>query len=155
MGLKINATIGTNMGITKEAYIRIVDYNFSKNGNANFRTELFQKQEDATSSPMMGGWQAQNQEIGNSVSISLTKEVTETIKVKRMIPVQKEVTTIIDGVETKSIQPKIEEQEIEETITKTVPDLSQLVGKDIFEMGYTALKKHLSKIYSEESIIDA
>jgi len=58
MALKITTQIGTDKGITSEAYVRIADYQISKYGSANFRIELFQSEEDATpatSYPGMGG----------------------------------------------------------------------------------------------------
>ena len=51
MALKITTNIGTDRGITNEAYVRIADYNLSKNvGGANFRLEIFQSSEDASPS---------------------------------------------------------------------------------------------------------
>ena len=48
MALKITTQIGTDKGITSEAYVRIADYQISKYGSANFRIELFQSEEDVT-----------------------------------------------------------------------------------------------------------
>ena len=78
MALKITTQIGTDKGITSEAYVRIADYQISKYGSANFRIELFQSQEDATpptSYPGMGGGVARNQQIGESLYVALTKQV--------------------------------------------------------------------------------
>jgi hypothetical protein len=47
MGLKINTTIGTDQGITSEGYVRITNYNINKNGNLDFRIELFISQDES------------------------------------------------------------------------------------------------------------
>jgi hypothetical protein len=49
MGLKINTTIGTDQGITSEGYVRITNYNINKNGNLDFRIELFISQDESIS----------------------------------------------------------------------------------------------------------
>jgi hypothetical protein len=49
MGLKITTQIGTDKGITSEAYVRISDYQINKYGSANFRIEIFQQQSDSVS----------------------------------------------------------------------------------------------------------
>ena len=94
MALKITTQIGTDKGITSEAYVRIADYQLSKYGSANFRVEIFQTQADAApvggvyAGPMPGGGSAKNQQIGENLWVALTKQVEETITVKRMVPVQ-------------------------------------------------------------------
>jgi len=58
MALKITTQIGTDKGITSEAYVRIADYQISKYGSANFRIELFQSEADATPASFLprNGW---------------------------------------------------------------------------------------------------
>jgi hypothetical protein len=76
MALKITTQIGTDKGITSEAYVRIADYQVSKYGSGNFRIELFQTQSDSTSNMYptpMGGGQARNQQIGENLWVDLTK----------------------------------------------------------------------------------
>ncbi len=46
MALKITSQIGTDKGITSEAYVRIADYQISKSGSANFRIEIYQSQSE-------------------------------------------------------------------------------------------------------------
>ena len=48
MALKITTQIGTNKGITSEAYIRISKYTIDKAGYGKFNLQIFQKEEDAT-----------------------------------------------------------------------------------------------------------
>lgn len=167
MALKITTQIGTDKGITSEAYVRIADYQISKYGSANFRIELFQSQADATpptSYPGMGGGVARNQQIGESLYVALTKQVEETITVKRMVPVQVEVEEEVPGVPDADGNPttttvtrtrtEMQEQDVEETITKTVPDLASAEGVDVFEFGYGHLKMKLEGLFGADNVVD-
>jgi hypothetical protein len=168
MALKITAQIGTDKGITSEAYVRIADYQISKYGSANFRIELFQSQEDVAAPgsgiyPGMGGGVARNQQIGESLYVAMTKQVEETITVKRMVPVQvefeEEVTVVdADGNPTTTTvtrtRTEMQEQDVEETITKTVPDLSSAEGIDVFEFGYAHLKTKLEGLFGAANVVD-
>lgn len=166
MALKITKSIGTDLGITNEAYVRIADYQISKGGYANFRIQLFLNAEEASSSNSMGfggSIQARNQQIGESVSISLNKEVEETKTRKIMKPVEAEVTrtrTVVaeDGTEsteeyttTEMVATEVDE---EYTVTNTVPDLSSAEGVDIFEFGYGHLKAKLVSLFGAAKVED-
>jgi hypothetical protein len=166
MALKITAQIGTDKGITSEAYVRIADYQISKYGSANFRIELFQSQEDVSASgsgiyPGMGGGVARNQQIGESLYVAMTKQVEEIVTVKRMVSVETteevSVPSPIEG-EEPTIQTvtrnTMQEQDVEETITKTVPDLSTAEGIDVFEFGYTHLKTKLEGLFGAANVVD-
>ena len=167
MALKITTQIGTDKGITSEAYVRIADYQISKYGSANFRIELFQSQDDATpggaSYPGMSGGVARNQQIGESLYVSMTKQVEETRTVKRMVPIEvefEESVPVIDA-EGNSInttvtrtRTEMQEQDVEETITKTVPDLSAAEGIDVFEFGYGHLKTKLEGLFGADNVVD-
>ena len=167
MALKITTQIGTDKGITSEAYVRIADYQISKYGSANFRIELFQSQDDATpatSYPGMGGGVARNQQIGESLYVALTKQVEETITVKRMVPVQVEFEEEVvgpldsDGNPTSTTvtrtRTEMQEQDVEETITKTVPDLTSAEDVDVFEFGYGHLKMKLEGLFGAANVVD-
>lgn len=167
MALKITTQIGTDKGITSEAYVRIADYQISKYGSANFRIELFQSQDDATpatSYPGMGGGVARNQQIGESLYVALTQQVEETITVRRMAPVQVEFEEEVagpldaDGNPTSTTvtrtRTEMQEQDVEETITKTVPDLSSAEGVDVFEFGYGHLKMKLEGLFGAANVVD-
>jgi len=166
MALKITAQIGTDKGITSEAYVRIADYQISKYGSANFRIELFQTQEDVAAPgtgiyPGMGGGVARNQQIGESLYVPMTKQVEETITVKRMVLVETteevSVPSPIEGEEptTQTVtRNTMQEQDVEETITKTVPDLSSAEGVDVFEFGYTHLKTKLEGLFGAANVVD-
>lgn len=157
MGIKITKQIGTDRGITSEAYIRIVDYNFNKQGQANFRTELFLNK-DVSKVPF--GNQANNTEIGSNFTMTFVKDAEITTTTKRMAEVEKDVlvpnATDDTGnpIESYVKQKFMEEQDVEETRTVKVPDMEQLAGKDIFEIGYKGLKEKLVQLFQEKYITD-
>ena len=168
MALKITTQIGTDKGITSEAYIRIADYQISKYGSANFRIEIYQSQADLT--PAIGAGYpgpysgvSRNQQIGESLYVPMTKEVTETITVKRMVPVETTEEVSVPAAEeggeptTTTVtrtRTEMQEQDVEETITKTVPDLSTAEGIDVFEFGYTHLKAKLEGLFGAANVVD-
>ena len=167
MALKITKSIGTDKGITQNAYVRIADYQISKSGNANFRIQLYLNEEDATPSNSsmgpMGTDQARNQSIGEYLSIPLTKEVTETKTRTMMQPVEKDVVktrTIMNEAgeevsEEYTVKEYVTEEVTEEyTVTLTVPDLSSAEGVDIFAFGYTHLKAKLVSLFSASKVED-
>jgi len=166
MALKITTQIGTDKGITSEAYIRIADYQISKYGSANFRIEIYQSQADLT--PVSGagypgpyGGVARNQQIGESLYVPMTKEVTETITVKRMVPVETTEEVTVPAAEeggeptTQTVtRHSMEEQDVEQEVTKTVPDMSGAEEIDIFAFGYGKLKAKLDELFGAEHVID-
>ena len=167
MALKITKNIGTDKGITSEAYVRIADYQISKSGNANFRIQLFMSAADAVASPNamapIDGGQARNQQIGEYLSIPLTKQVEETKTRTMMQPVQKDVVktrTIMNEAgeevsEEYTVQEYVTEEVTEEyTVTLTVPDLSSAEGVDIFAFGYSHLKAKLVSLFTAAKVED-
>lgn len=141
MALKITTQIGTDKGITSEAYVRISNYQLSKFGSANFQIEIFQSENDIpglnNNMPGMVSL-ARNQQIGDNLYVALTTEIEETINLP---------------------QQGIDEQgnalaDIEQTITRTVPDLSSAEGVDIFAFGYSHLKAKLVDLFGEENVVD-
>jgi hypothetical protein len=167
MALKITTQIGTDKGITSEAYVRISTYQVSKFGSANFQVEIFQSEEDVVSvsngTPIMMVRQARNQQIGETLYVSLTKEVTETVTKTRTVTVpvvtQNEETTVNEEGETVTYTVDVttyesQEEEYEETFTKIVPDLSSAEGVDIFAFGYSHLKTKLQDLFGEENVVD-
>jgi hypothetical protein len=149
MALKITTQIGTDKGITSDAYLRIADYQVNKYGSANFRLELFQSQADSesyTASPF--GGQARNQEIGEFLSVPLIKEVENTRTVQRSVEVDVEATDEVPAHKTWVMQ------DVEETYTTNVPDLTPLEGIDIFEFAYGKLKDKLEGLFGAENVVD-
>jgi hypothetical protein len=142
MALKITTQIGTDKGITSEAYVRIANYQLSKFGSANFQIEIFQSEEDVPSvnntiTPMIAS-QARNQQIGDSIFVQLTKQVEEIISIPQY------------GVdEDGNALPNVDQ-----VITKTVPDLSSAKDVDIFTFGYSHLKAKLVDLFGEDNIVD-
>jgi len=148
MALKITTNIGTDLGITNEAYVRISDYNISKNGGgANFRIEIFQSSEDATPSQpgIMAGRAARNQQIGEALYVSFWKNV-ET-EVTRTRPAMSMGTSGTDGGE-----PQMEEYQ--ETVTTQELDFSAAEATNIFTFGYSELKKKLKTLFGDSNVVD-
>lgn len=143
MALKITTQIGTDKGITSEAYVRISDYQISKNGSAYFKIELFQNQEESIptqNSPLSNGYlSSKNTAIGESLYVSLTNTITTNETVTHP-------TMNADG-------ESIETTEVRE-ITKVIPDLSSAQGVDIFTFGYTHLKAKLVDLFGAQNVVD-
>jgi hypothetical protein len=151
MAVKITTNIGTDLGITNEAYVRIADYSVSKNGGgANFRLEIFQSEEDKTgqSGPMSSGRTARNQQIGDNVYISFWKSV-ET-EVTRTRPVAIMGTSGSAG--SSGSEPQMEEYQ--ETVITQELDLSAAEGTNIFAFGYSELKKKLKELFGDSNVVD-
>lgn len=161
MALKITTQIGTDKGITSEAYVRIADYQVSKSGSANFRIELFQSQADAApaagnmfSTPIYSS-QARNQQIGEALWVPLTKEVEATRTVKKNVEVVTPATiSEEDGTIVTPESRTWEMQDVEETYTTTVPDLSPLENGTIFAFAYGKLKTKLADLFGAENVVD-
>ena len=169
MALKITSEIGTDQGITNEAYVRIVNYNINKAGTANFALQLFNSEAAATASifvnaPVTGAAVARNAQIGDTFTVQLTKEIASTQVVTKSIPTEVEVTeeVITPGAEgqepttelvTKTIIQSVL-TEVEEPTVKIVPDLSSLEGVDIFTFGYGKLKTRLEELFGEGNVVN-
>ena len=168
MALKITTQIGTDRGITSEAYIRIADYQISKSGSANFRIEIYQSQADVPSlSSMMPGPMAalaRNQQIGENLWVALTKEIDVTVTEKRMVPVQVQEEVQVPGPVDESgnsapvsqtvTRTEMQEQDVEVTHKRIVPDLSTAEDVDIFEFGYGKLKAKLVELFGASNVVD-
>lgn len=161
MALKITTQIGTDKGITSEAYVRIADYQVSKYGSANFRIELFQSQEDSLVNangmylPAASGGQSRNQQIGDNLWVALTKEVESTRTVQRSVEVL--IPATISEEDGSIIAPESktwEMKDVVETYTTTVPDLSPLEDGTIFAFAYSKLKTKLSDLFGAENVVD-
>lgn len=170
MALKITSEIGTDQGITNEAYVRIVNYNINKGGQANFALQIFNSEAAATASVFVnapvasGSSVARNAQIGDIFTVQLTKEIESTHKVMRSVPTEVEVTeeVITPGAEgqeptTELVTKKIVQSimtEVEEPTVKIVPDLSPLEGVDIFTFGYGKLKTRLEELFGEGNVVN-
>ena len=148
MGVRITTDIGTDAGITNEAYVRIADYYLSKNGGgANFRLEIFQSQEDASTSAglMTTGRVARNQQIGETLYVSFWKTVETQVTKTR--PVMAMGTSGSSGSE-----PQMEEYQ--ETVTTQELDFSAAEATNIFAFGYSELKKKLKTLFGDSNVVD-
>ena len=166
MALKITKKIGTDMGITNEAYIRIVNYNINKNGVANFALQTFMSAADAATIsanlPSSAGT-VKNVAIGEHFTVNLLKEEVGIQRVMR--PIQKEVeveqtVTTIDedgNTVTELVVQKVMQtimEEVEETYPIFVPDLSSLKDQDIFSFAYGKLKEKLAVEFGKTYVVD-
>ena len=48
----------------------------------------------------------------------------------------------------------MQEQDVEEGVTKIVPDLSSVEDKDVFEFGYGKLKEKLVSLFGADNVVD-
>ena len=159
MASKITAQIGTDKGITSEAYVRIADYQISKYGSASFRLELFQSQADSVTNngsyPMpLGGGQARNQQVGENLWVAMTKEVEATRTVQRNVEVVTEEVLDSEGEVITPASSTWEMQDVEETYTATVPDLTPLEDGTIFAFAYGKLKTKLVDLFGAGNVVD-
>jgi hypothetical protein len=157
MALKIITQIGTDKGITSEAYVRIADYQVSKYGSANFRIELFEsKPEVHISGPIAQTMttQARNQQIGDNMWVELSKEVATTSIVNKLVRVFVQTVLAEDGTVITPGTDTWENQDVEETYMVKTPDLSPLETTTIFEFGYSHLKEKLVSLFGAENIVD-
>jgi hypothetical protein len=142
MALKITTQIGTDKGITSEAYVRISNYQLSKFGSANFQVEIFQSEADAAPAtngmPGMLAGQARNQQIGDTIYVQLTKQEERTMS----------YPTVGLDADGNQLPDRVE------TITVSVPDLSSAEGVDIFAFGYSHLKAKLVGLFGAENVVD-
>ena len=159
MALKITKSIGTNRGISNEAYVRIADYKISKSGNANFRIQLYMDEAAAKENGMMMGSQAQNFEIGENLNVSLMKEVEEfytyTQTVQEQVDVVKTYTNEAGEEISETVKEMVPvEKEVTETRKSMVVDLSPLQGVDIFAYAYGKLKEKLVSLFGANKVVD-
>lgn len=151
MAIKITTQIGTDLGITSEAYLRIVNYNIQKGGYANFQTQLFLDAEAATSGsnlyPGTGGQVARNQQIGESLYVDL-RTPSESIVYRTVnMPSQS-----VD--ESGSITYTNVETTVSESVTVMVPDFTEVEAASIFEFGYAKLKEKVAEVFGTGSYQD-
>jgi hypothetical protein len=159
MALKITKSIGTNRGISNEAYVRIADYQISKSGNANFRIQLYMDEAAAKENGMMNGSQAQNFEIGEYLSVSLMKEVEEAYTYTQTVQDQVDVVKTYTNEAGEEISETVKEmvpveKEVTEMRKSMVVDLSPLQSVDIFAYAYGKLKEKLVSLYGASKVVD-
>lgn len=72
MALKITTQIGTDRGITSEAYIRISNYNISKYGGVSLGIEIYMSQDSVpTETSTINQGTCKNTQIGELLHVSL------------------------------------------------------------------------------------
>ena len=161
MALKITTQIGTNRGLTSEAYIRIFRYEVSKLGFMNCWLQVYQSEADANQpageTPIYK--ESVSLEIGSTCKIPLVDTLTRTVKKQQLVEYQEtiKVPIYVDAVQT-GVEDKVftrkKPMEVDVEETYEVPNLSLIEGQDIFEYGYTKLKEKLVTLYGAENIVD-
>jgi hypothetical protein len=171
MALKITVPIGTDRGITSEAYVRITDYNISKSGNAAFRLEIFQSQEDATDASLVTipadrtALSSRNSQIGSVINVSLMVEkqvmvpsvrssIVEVLVEKEVPDTKDEQGNILTLKTITVMEPQVKTETVEEPTTIKVADLSPLEGANIFKYAYNSLREKLAQLFGAENIVD-
>ncbi len=77
MALKITTPIGTDKGITDEAYVRISSYNLQTAGSATFHIEIYENESVFKGeTPELAGI-ARNSQIGDMIVVALNSTVTD------------------------------------------------------------------------------
>jgi ribonuclease BN (tRNA processing enzyme) len=143
MALKILTSIGTDLGITSNAYIRISDYQINKPAaSATFRIEIHQSQ-PAEGESIGFGTSARNQQIGEALYVSFMKPVEKTVTGTRIIYV---------GDTPEDKQPV--EQSYTETVIVPELDLSEAEATNIFAFGYAKLKEKLQGLFGAGNVVD-
>lgn len=138
MALKIITPIGTDKGITSEAYVRISNYSLNKYGSATFTIEIYQSESDINSNSDHFASQVTNQQIGKNILVMLNKTIVEQLSFPTS-GIDEEGNQLPDTIES---------------VSKLVPDLSSAQGIDIFTFGYSHLKAKLIELFGEDNIID-
>lgn len=153
MAIKITKQIGTDLGITDEAYLRIVNYNIQKNGYANFQTQLFLNEEAASEqaslypTPAAGGQIARNQQIGDYLNVDLRVPSQSVVYRTVNMPSQS-----VD--ESGNITYTNVETQVSESVTLMIPDFTQAEESNIFEFGYAKLKEKIDTVFGTGSYVD-
>jgi hypothetical protein len=161
MALKITTQIGTNRGLTSEAYIRISKYEVSKLGFMNCWLQVYQNETDANQpegeTPIFK--ECVSLEIGSICKIPLVDTLTRTVKKIQLVDHKEtvKVPVYIDGVQTGLEDREITRKnpmEVDVEESYEVPNLYLIEGKDIFAFGYTKLKEHLVELFGNENVVD-
>jgi hypothetical protein len=161
MGLRINAQVGTSDGITNEAYVRITNYAISKTGNMSLNIETFLNIENSimttygqySPGQYTPGSMAstRNNQIGDTLTLSLTKQIDKEISVERMVPTQITYTDE-DGNTVTEMRDIL--KTVTETVQVNVADFLPIKESDIFTFAYGKLKEKLESIFGVSNIED-
>ena len=94
MALIVNTTIGTDRGLTNNAYIRINEYRVLKTGECIFDIHIYKSKEDAIiADSNVGTYGKANHltcmslEIGKTLNVNLAREIVKEVTVPKDVPV--------------------------------------------------------------------
>jgi hypothetical protein len=154
MAFKINKTILTDKGETNEAYVRFSKYEIDKIGEALFYIEIFLSDREVLE-PVAGIFNpnaCKNDQIGQSIRVSLKKTIMVDAPSKRTIETQIPAVLDEDGTIIAPARKEYTEKDVVDTVQKTVPDMTPLTNGTIFEYAYEKLRQKLVSLYGEEYI---
>jgi hypothetical protein len=165
MALTINTPIGTDRGLTNNAYVRINEYRVLKTGECIFDIHIYKSKEDAIiADSNIATYGKSNHltcmslEIGKELRVDLSREIVKTVTIPTETPTTAIVTkTIGSGDRMKSYtvtENSIEMQSRTFETTLKVADWTTLENHNIFEFGYAMLKDKLVQLYGDENVID-
>lgn len=175
MALQINTQIGTDRGITDSAYVRIADYQLHKSGFLRLQLEVYMSADDAvnlTNVPFVSAPIAKNIQIGDFLHIPLLKDVELTRTVRELVPITEEQEiqqpiALPDGTPsldengepimetvTRTVIIGHEEQDVIQTYTGQVADITPISEEGIFTFAYGKLKEKLETLFGENNIQD-
>lgn len=162
MALKITTQIGTNRGLTSEAYVRLKNYDLQKSGKLALGIQVYQNESDANQplgeTPLYK--EAVSLEIGSVLNVPLLKDAT--ILVTKPTLVDELQTISVPKYDANGVPTDPEERQVTIKVMKDieteeviqVPDMSILEGKDVFVFGYAKLKEKLVGLFGAENVVD-
>lgn len=140
MALKIKKQIGTSKGIVEDTYLRIDSYTLNKNnGTLSVIPHLYTNQEEskqAIDSIILYG-NISNPRI-NSSFFHITEQIDNQYHFRL----------------TSSYSEEYIENEVTQSRTISVVDLTPITGSSIFEYAYPKLKENLEVVFGSGSIED-
>ena len=170
MALTINKTIGTNRGITDNAYVRIEKFEVdSYTGVIKVYPTLYMNYEAASSaskfefneySPVQTREQfgCSTIDFSDSYKFYLTSSIEKT----REVSVTQETSSsneiqVPDGTGSRTEvvwSTQISESLVEETYEQPIVDISAITGSTIYEFAYPLLKYELKQVFGSDSVDD-
>ena len=169
MAIKITKQIGTDQGITDEAYLRIEGYEFHKQGGIlTVKVSMYLNEEAAASDnhteyngtirPSLDIKTARNNSIPTDFAFPLTSSITTT----------EERITTQDAVRTVTFQETDDEGNVISTgsreenyvksvtssieVVKSVIDIAPITGSSIFDFAYPMVAAKLGEIVGSEYV---
>jgi hypothetical protein len=167
MAIKITTQIGTDRGITDQAYVRISRYEINKYGTATYHLETFLSEDDCRKHSIDAGMYHQgshchNTQIGTQVSAALMVPTQSVVKqfVYEEVPVyvddlEKPIPDT-DPVEYEQVIARHELRQVEKdvVIDTQAPDLTEVIEEGFTAHGYRILREKLEGLFGADNLLD-